>query len=228
MSTAKVVSVNVGQPRELKVGSRVRETGIFKEPRPGRIPVAGETVGDDIQVDKRHHGGRFKAVYAYSAEDLAWWSVDLGFRVEPGTFGENITCCGIEMENVLIGEKWRIGTAEIEATDPRVPCSTLAARMRKDFGVKSFVKRFVAARRFGVYFLISKEGDVAAGDSIEILHRPDHGVTANAIADLVYAPDLEKAVSYLTAFPRQEQKDEWMSFIRAVAKDPSTLDEPES
>lgn len=225
MRDGLVVSVNVGRPRDLKIGGRVRPTGIFKEPQIGRVPVAGETIGDDVQIDRRHHGGRFKAVYAYAAEDLDWWSDELGVPLAPGTFGENLTCSGIAMEQVLIGERWRVGTAEIEATDPRIPCSTLASRMRSEFGVKSFVKRFAQARRFGVYFLIAKEGDVAAGDDIEILHRPDHGVTANAIGDLVYAPDLAKAKSYLRAFTRQEQKDDWMDFITSVAKDPSTLDE---
>ena len=224
MSDGQVVSVNVGRPRDLKIGGRVRPTGIFKEPQSGRVPVAGETVGNDVQMDRRHHGGRFKAVYAYAAEDLAWWSEELSIPLAPGTFGENLTCAGIEMESVLIGERWRIGSAEIEATDPRIPCSTLASRMRTEFGVKSFVKRFAQARKFGVYFLISQPGDVAAGDPIEILHRPDHGVTANAIGELVYAPDLEKAKSYLRAFPRQEQKDDWMDFIRSVEKDPSKLD----
>lgn len=224
MSDGQVVSVNVGRPRDLKIGGHVRPTGIFKEPQVGRVPVVGETVGTDVQMDKRHHGGPFKAVYAYSAEDLAWWSDELGIPLAPGTFGENLTCSGIEMKKVLIGERWRVGTAEIEATDPRIPCSTLASRMRTEFGVKGFVKRFAQARRFGVYFLISQPGDVAAGDPIEILHLPDHGVTAKAIGDLVYEPDLEKARSYLDAFPRQEQKDDWMDFIRSVEKDPSTLD----
>lgn len=225
MSDGQVVSVNVGRPRDLKIGGRVRPTGIFKEPQTGRVRVAGETVGTDVQVDRRHHGGRFKAVYAYSTEDLAWWSGELGIPLAPGTFGENLTCSGMDMGDVLIGERWRVGTAEIEATDPRIPCSTLASKMRTEFGVKSFVKRFAHARRFGVYFLISQPGDVAAGDPIEILHRPDHSVTTNAIGDLVYAPDLEKARSYLGAFPRQEQKDDWMSFIQKVEKDPATLDD---
>ncbi len=219
MAHGKVVSVNVGRPRPLKIGRTVRETGIFKEPTAERLPVRDESIGDDVQVDRRHHGGRFKAVYAYASEDLTWWTERLGVSIGPGTFGENITTQGIDIAASLIGERWRVGTAEIEVADPRIPCSTLASRMRLEYGVKGFVKRFVSARRFGAYFAIAHEGDVAVGDSIEILHRPAHRVSITDIADLVYAPDLARAESYLDAFPRQEQKDEWMRFIRSVKPD---------
>ncbi|MBA2725765.1 MAG: MOSC domain-containing protein [Actinobacteria bacterium] len=211
-----VVSVNVARPRPLKIGGRVRETGIFKEPQTGRIPIRGETVGDDVQVDRRHHGGRFKAVYAYAEEDYLWWSSQLGVELGPGSFGENITTRGLDVTSVLIGERWRVGRAEIEVSDPRVPCSTLASKMRLEHGVKGFVKKFVAARRFGAYFLITEPGDVAAGDDIEVIHRPEHGVTITDIADLVYAPDRAKAEEYLIAYSRQEQRDDWMGLIQEV------------
>lgn len=209
----RVVSVNVGRPTDLLIKGRERQTGIFKQPQQGRVPLRGVTVGDDVQIDKKHHGGTYKAVYAYAAEDYTWWSSELGVQLEPGTFGENITTEGLDLTNALIGERWRVGTAVLEVSDPRLPCSTLAARMR-ELGVKSFVKRFAAARRFGPYFLIFEEGDVAAGDPIEVIHRPDHGVTHTEIADLCYSKDLRRAEEVAAAFPRQEQRDGWLEYIR--------------
>lgn len=210
--------MNVGRPRTLKVGPRVKETGIFKEPVAGRTHIRGEAVGDDVQMDRRYHGGPYKAVYAYAAEDLDRWSEELGVLIPPGTFGENLTVQGIDVSGALIGERWRVGTAELEVTEPRVPCSTLATKMRDSFGLKGFVKTFVRARRFGAYLSIAEEGDVAPGDDVRVLFRPDHGVTITDIADLVYAPDLATAVSYLEVFPTDEQKKEWMRFIREISE----------
>lgn len=220
--------MNVARPRPLKIGGRVRETGIFKEPQTGRVPISGETVGDDVQVDRRHHGGRFKAVYAYAEEDYLWWSGELGVQLGPGTFGENITTRGLDVTSVVIGERWRVGSAEIEVADPRIPCSTLASRMRLEHGVKGFVKKFVAARRFGAYFLIAREGEVAAGDTIEVIHRPEHGVTITDIADVVYTHDLALATKYLDAFPRPEQRREWTRFIAEVYEKETGSNVPEA
>lgn len=210
----RVVSVNVGLPTDLVINGRERKTGIFKQPQDGRVPVRGVTVGDDVQMETKHHGGTYKAVYAYAAEDYAWWSGELGVDLGPGTFGENITTQGLDLTNALIGERWRVGTAVIEISDPRLPCSTLASRMRQ-LGVKSFAKRFAAARRFGPYFLIFEEGDVAAGDEIEVIHRPDHGVTHTEIADLCYSKDLRRAEEVAIAFPREEQRADWLSYVRS-------------
>lgn len=209
----RVVSVNVGRPTDLTIKGRTRKTGIFKEPQEGRVAVCGVTVGDDVQIEKKHHGGTYKAVYAYSAEDYHWWSSELGVVLSAGTFGENITTEGIDLTGALIGEQWRVGTAVIEVSDPRLPCSTLAARMRL-LDVKAFTRRFAAARRFGPYFLIVEEGDVAAGDQIEVIHRPTHGVTHTEIADLCYSKDLQRAEEVATAFPREAQRAEWLSYVR--------------
>ena len=209
----RVVSVNVGRPTDLTVKGRTRKTGIFKEPQEGRVPIRGVTVGDDVQIETKHHGGTYKAVYAYAAEDYHWWSEELGIVLSAGTFGENITTEGLDLTGALIGEQWRVGTAIIEVSDPRLPCSTLAARMR-ELDVKAFAKRFAAARRFGPYFLIVEEGDVAAGDPIEVIHRPDHGVTHTKIADLCYSKDLKRAEEVASAFPREEQRTGWLEYVR--------------
>ena len=209
----QVVSVNVGRPTDLTVKGRTRKTGIFKHPQEGRVPVRGVTVGDDVQIEKKYHGGTYKAVYAYASEDYRWWSQELGVELVPGTFGENITTEGLDLMNALIGEQWRVGTAIIEVTEPRIPCSTLASRMRQ-LEVKGFAKRFAAARRFGPYCLIVEEGDVAAGDAIEVIHRPDHGITHTDIADLALKMDKKRGEEVAIAFPREEQRKEWLEYVR--------------
>lgn len=214
MSTeGRVVSVNVGKPTDLVIKGRERKTGIFKEPQTGRVPIHGVTVGDDVQMDKKHHGGTYMAVYAYSVEDYHWWSSELGVELRAGTFGENITTEGLDLTGALIGERWKVGSAVIEVSEPRIPCSTLAARMRQ-LDVKAFAKRFAQARRFGPYFLIVEEGDVAADDPIEVIHRPDHGITHTDIADLALKMDLRRAEEVAEAFPRAEQRERWLEFAR--------------
>ncbi|MEA2498105.1 MAG: hypothetical protein QOH26_510 [Actinomycetota bacterium] len=183
MSEISVVSVNVGAPRDLVIKGRERVTGIFKEPVEGRVPVRGVAVGDDVQMDKKHHGGPLKAVYVYAVEDYEWWSRELDRALAPGTFGDNITTRGLDVTAALIGERWRVGTALLEVTDPRIPCSTLATRM----GVRGFVKRFASAERFGAYCRIVEEGDVAAEDPIVIEDRPADGVAILDVARAHYS-----------------------------------------
>src|SRR5688572_1257807 len=107
----KLHSVNVAQPETIQIGSRTRQTGIFKRPVAGRIPVKGESLEGDVQVDRRFHGGHDKAVYAYASEDYLWWSTELGRELKPGTFGENLTTVGVDVNGSVIGERWRVGTS---------------------------------------------------------------------------------------------------------------------
>jgi MOSC domain-containing protein YiiM len=181
----EIVSVNVGRPRSLTVKGRERVTGIFKEPITSRVAVRGDSVGDDVQMDKQHHGGPFQAVYVYALEDYEWWSRELKLDLVPGTFGENLTTRGIDLSLARVGERWRVGTVELVVTSPRIPCSTLASRMEQP----GFVKRFAAAERFGAYCQIAGSGDIGMGDALEVLHRPDHGVTVVDVARVHYSKD---------------------------------------
>lgn len=208
-----VVSVNVGRPRELRIKDRTRATGIFKEPRAGRIPIAGATVGDDVQMDRKHHGGPFKAVYAYALEDYEWWTEELDRELPPGTFGENITTRGVDITHALIGERWRVGTAMLEVADPRIPCSTLRARM----GIPGFVKRFARAARFGAYLSIVEEGSVAAGDEIVVLERPSHDVTVQLLGAAQLGTEPGEAVAIFEALGRPERRRSWVEKLQTPA-----------
>ena len=172
---AKVVSVNVGRPRTIAVrrsGAPV-QSAIGKQPIEGRVRVAGVNLAGDDQADRTVHGGPDKAVYAYAIEDTRWWEGELGRELAPGMFGENLTTEGLDVTGAVIGERWRIGTVVLEVAQPRIPCSKLGTR----FGDLTMVKRFGEANRPGAYLRIVAEGELGAGDEIEVLSRPEHGIT---------------------------------------------------
>ncbi|MBV8491427.1 MAG: MOSC domain-containing protein [Candidatus Eremiobacteraeota bacterium] len=163
-----VESVNVGRPQEVVWNRQAFTTAIVKRPVTGRVSIAGVNVEGDDQADRTVHGGVDKAVYAYALEDYEWWSAAHGISFEPGLFGENLTLRGVDLSACLIGERWRIGSALLEVSEPRIPCYKLAYRMNE----AGFVKKFGQALRPGSYFRILEEGDVAAGDRATIEYRP--------------------------------------------------------
>lgn len=175
--SATIVSVNVGRPRRVMWHGKPVETAIWKEPVTGRVPVADDSVHGDTHADRVHHGGATKAVYAYAAEDYDWWSEQLGRDLPPGTFGENLTTAGIALADAVVGERWRVGTAILRVTEPRIACYKLGLRM-DDTG---FPRRFAAAGRSGAHLAIEREGTLAAGEAVTRLTRPDHGVTVGLI-----------------------------------------------
>ena len=172
-----MVSVNVGIPRVTEWHGRMVESGIWKEPVEGRVAVVGVNVDGDGQADPRVHGGPDKAVYTYAAEDYAWWSARLGRLLEPGTFGENLTTNGVDLNTLAIGSRVHAGSVLLETAGPRMPCFKLGMRM----GEAAFVDEFEAAARFGAYFRIVSEGDVAAGDEIRVEARADLAPTVREI-----------------------------------------------
>jgi MOSC domain-containing protein YiiM len=175
----EVRSVNVGRPRPvgLRRGRTVR-SAIAKAAVDGRVAVRGVNVEGDDQADRRVHGGPDKAVYAYAAEDTAWWEAELGRELGPGAFGENLTVAGVDVSGAVIGERWRIGTVELEVCQPRLPCFKLGLR----FGDPKMLKRFTRAERPGAYLRIRREGELGAGDAVEVGSRPEHGVTVALVA----------------------------------------------
>ncbi len=163
-------------------GGELITTGIFKEPVAGRVRLRGVNLDGDDQADRTVHGGPDRALYAYASEDYDWWSGELGRACAPGTFGENLTTRGIDVNGALIGERWRVGSAVVQVTSPRVPCYKLAMKMNDP----KFVRRFAAALRPGAYLAIVEEGDVAAGDGAEIVHRPTHALTLTEMTRIYF------------------------------------------
>jgi MOSC domain-containing protein YiiM len=205
-TVAHIASVNVGRPVPLtsRRGREVR-SAIAKAPVTGRVRVAGVNVEGDEQGDRRVHGGPDKAVYAYAAEDCAWWAEELGREIPPGMFGENLTTAGLDVSGAVIGERWRAGTVELEVCQPRTPCFKLAAR----FGEPLMVKRFAQAGRPGAYLRIVTPGELGAGDAIEVVSRPDHGITVALVsAALLLDEDLLGAAAAAPELP--ERLAAWM------------------
>jgi MOSC domain-containing protein YiiM len=184
-ANASIVAVNVGAVRSVEYGGKLITTGIFKEPVAGRVRLHGVNFDGDDQADRGVHGGDVRAAYAYAAEDYDWWAGELGRACAPGTFGENLTTRGLDVNGALIGERWRVGSAVVQVTSPRIPCYKLAMKMDDP----EFVRRFAQALRPGAYLSIVQEGAVAAADGVEVVHRPQHALT---LAEMVRIYFLER------------------------------------
>ena len=169
----QVISVNVGQPKEVVWKGRKVMTGIFKEPVEGRVAVGRLNIEGDRQADLTVHGGPEQAIYAYPAEYYHFWREQFPEIELPwGMFGENLTVEGLLDETVHIGDRFQVGTAHVVVTQPRLPCYKLGLK----FGRDDILKRFLQSGLTGFYFAVLKEGEVAAGDRITLLHRDEHQV----------------------------------------------------
>src|SRR3954471_8961975 len=190
----RVDAVNVGQSRELTIGTVVVTTAIWKSPVTGRRQVRRLGIDGDQQADLRAHGGPGKAVYVYASESAAWWAGDLGLDGLPqGMFGENLTTSGVDVDGAVVGERWRVGSALLQVSEPRVPCYKLAIR----FDDPAMPRRFAAAGRPGAYLRVLEEGDVAAGDPVVVDGRPSHAVTVGDVARAYHSHDVSLAARLL-------------------------------
>ncbi len=170
---AEVLAVCVVHAIIPDVGGSQDETAIDKRPVRGAVDVGAHGVAGDTQTDVAHHGGEGKAVYAYAQEDADWWATELQRDLPAGRFGENLRTRGLDVTGALLGERWRIGKTLLEVTCPRTPCLSFQGF----WGVPRLIKRFIAYGAPGAYLRVLEEGQIRAGDAIEIAHRPDHDVT---------------------------------------------------
>ena len=177
---AKVLSINIAHMvhEGAWTGSEGR-TGIDKRPTSQPIKFENNEVAGDVVVDRKHHGGYDKAVYAYAREDAAWWEVQIGREIGNGGFGENLTTEGIDVNAAKIGERWQIGSVILEVSEPRIPCRVFAGFWDRS----TLIKDFTDARRSGAYLRIIQEGEISAGDEIKVIHRPEHDVSIKDIFD---------------------------------------------
>ena len=169
---AVLVSVNLAVPRKNPDGKQ-KLTGIDKRPASAPVWLAENGAAGDTIVDRKHHGTWYQAVYAFDAEELDWWSAELGAPLRPGNAGENLTLRGVDCSDAVIGERWQLGGAVLRVTGPRTPCRTFAGFWE----VPDLIKRFTARRRPGAYLAVEQAGAVGAGDELTVLSRPEHAVT---------------------------------------------------
>jgi len=148
-------------------------TAIDKRPVEGPVAVRRLGLYADLQADRANHGGAEQAVYAYGQDDADWWADQIAREIPPGLFGENLRVRGIPVSAAVVGERWAVGTALLEVTQPRTPCSTFARRL----GEHRWVKRFADANRTGAYLRVVRAGELRAGDAVTVCYRPEHGVT---------------------------------------------------
>lgn len=194
-----VLSINVGRPREFDYHGRPARSAIWKVSVTGRVAARGVNLEGDEQADREAHGGPDKAVYAYAVEDLRWWQNEIGRSIPYGGFGENLTTEGIEVNDALVGERWQIGTAVFEISEPRVPCWRLGVRMNDAL----FPRRFTEAMRPGAYLRIIAEGDLTATDEIRIVEKPNHDLTIRDVFR-IFTRDRHE-VERLLAIPRMSE-----------------------
>jgi MOSC domain-containing protein YiiM len=177
----KLVSVNVGLPREVTWRGRTISTGIYKQAVGGRVVLRKLNLDGDRQADLTVHGGEHKAVYCYPVAHYDYWRGELPEHALPmGAFGENFTTDGLLEDSVHVGDQFSVGSAEAVVTQPRLPCYKLGVR----FGSDDMVKRFFASRRTGFYLAVTREGEVGAGDEIKMIARDPHAVPVAEITRL--------------------------------------------
>ncbi|HYG78756.1 MAG TPA: MOSC domain-containing protein [Pyrinomonadaceae bacterium] len=206
----KLISVNVGRPRLVVWRGQSVSTGIFKEPVAGRVALRTLNLDGDRQADLTVHGGPSKAAYAYPSEHYEFWRAELpGTELPWGMFGENFTTEGLSESAVNIGDQFRVGSAEVMVTEPRMPCHKLGIK----FGRSDILRRFLASGRTGFYFSVLREGEVEAGDSIELLARDAHNVTVADITRL-YARDRDDSELMRRAIEVEALPDSWRDYFR--------------
>ena len=206
----KLISVNVGLPREVTWHGRPVQTSIWKEPVQGRVHAATLNLDGDRQSDLSVHGGVDKAVYLYPSEHYSFWQKEL-LRADlfAGAFGENFTSEGLLEDEIEIGDRLRVGTAEFIVTQPRMPCFKLGIRFERP----DLVKRFLQSKKTGFYLAVQREGEVAAGDSIEFIERSKSGVTILDITNL-YALDSQSQELLRRATEVPALPESWKDYFR--------------
>jgi MOSC domain-containing protein YiiM len=206
----RVVSLSVGLPREVEWHGQMVLTSIFKKPVDRRLRVTTLNFEGDEQSDLTVHGGVDKAVYAYPSEHYEYWRRALPQADLPlGVFGENLTTEGLLETDVRIGDRFRVGSAEFVVTQPRMPCYKLGIRL----GRPDILKRFLHSGRSGFYFAVTLEGEVGAGDSIELIARADEGLTVADVVNL-YTVDAENQVLLRRATQSSRLPESWKDYFR--------------
>jgi MOSC domain-containing protein YiiM len=216
----KLISLNVGRPRLIVYNGTTIDTGIFKNPVSAPIQLRTLNLDGDRQADLTVHGGPYKAVYAYPSEHYPFWRNELPELEFPsGMFGENFTTSGLSEDELHVGDRFQIGSSIIMVRQPRMPCYKLAAKFRRD----DIIDRFLVSGRSGFYFSVEQEGQVAPGDSFELLSREQQGITIAEMNQIIVADRynrdlLEKALN-TSALPESWQQ----YFARRVNAMPQRL-----
>ena len=206
----KIISLNVGLPRLVLRGEEPVSTGIFKQPVAGRVGLRKLNLDGDRQADLSVHGGPEKAVYLYPSEHYEFWRQELPDMDLPwGMFGENFTTTGFQETETNIGDRFRVGSAEVMVTQPRMPCYKLGIR----FGRTDIIRKFLASERSGFYLSVSKVGEVAAGDEFELIEKNTSGVRVVDVTRL-YSSDKGNVDLLRQSIATEALPESWRSYFQ--------------
>ena len=206
----KIISVNVGTPELVIVNEKPVLTSIFKEPIAGRVMLRTLNLDGDRQADLSVHGGPDKAVYAYPSEHYPFWKHELPEMELPwGMFGENLTTTGLLETEIHVGDRFHIGSAEVKVTQPRLPCYKLGIRFQRS----DIIKRFLVSERTGFYLSVLKEGEVGAGDELELIEKNGSGVTVVDVTRL-YSRDKRNLDLLRRAIATESLPENWRQHFR--------------
>ena len=213
----KLISLNVARPRLALYKGATIDTGIFNKPVSGRVALRALNLDGDQQADLSVHGGLYKAAYAYPSEHYEYWRKELpGTDLPWGLFGENFTTEGLAEDDLHVGDRFRVGSALLMLRQPRMPCYKLAAKFQRD----DIIERFLASGRSGFYFSVEQEGDVGAGDTIELIFRNQEGITIAEMNRLFvrerYNRDLLQKAIATAALP-----ETWREYFLPRLNDPA-------
>lgn len=206
----KIISVNVGRPRLVVSNGQPVSTGIYKTPVAGPVMLRRLNLDGDRQADLSVHGGPTKAAYAYPAEHYNYWREELpGTDLPWGMFGENFTTEGLEESTINIGDRFRVGAAEVMVTEPRMPCYKLGIKFERT----DIIRRFLASGRTGFYFSVQREGEVESGAEMELMARDEHNVTVADITRL-YAREKDDVETLRRAIALEALPESWREHFR--------------
>jgi MOSC domain-containing protein YiiM len=209
----KIVSLNVGLPRDVMWHGHTVTTGIYKEPVAGRVALRRLNLDGDRQADLTVHGGEYKAVYCYPVAHYEYWKKELPGRELPmGMFGENFTTDGLSEDSAHLGDRFAVGSAEVVVTQPRLPCYKLGVKFQSD----DMVRRFLASGRSGFYLAVTREGEVGAGDEIKMISRDENAVPVSEITRLYIAKryDGDDVKSLRRALRVTALPESWKQYFR--------------
>jgi MOSC domain-containing protein YiiM len=211
----RIISLNVARPRLVMWNGQAVSTGIYKVPVGGRVMLRTLNLDGDRQADLTVHGGPDKAAYAYPSEHYGYWRGELpGAELPWGMFGENFTTEGLDESGVRVGDRFRIGAAEVTVTQPRLPCHKLGIK----FGRADILRRLLASGRTGFYFSVRREGEVGAGDEVELIGRDGNGVTVADILRL-YLSDGDDVETLRRAVEVEALPESWREhFLQQLAR----------
>ncbi|GGT13753.1 MOSC domain-containing protein [Nonomuraea spiralis] len=196
-----ILSVNVGKSVDAEWAGKLGRTAIDKQPVAHRVQVLRNGLTGDERADTPNHGAPGHAVYAYAREDYDWWQGELGRDLRHGRFGENLTTAGLDVNGALVGERWRVGGALLEVTGPRTPCVVFRNWMDEP----GWLKRFTRAARPGAYLAVVELGELGVGDEVEIVSRPETGMTVADVFRARHGDD--EALARILAVPGHDP--EW-------------------